>query len=246
MISAVVLTKNNQDTLYKTLESLISFSEVILIDTGSEDNTISIAKGFSNVTVFEKKLVGFGKLRNQGAALAKNDWILALDSDEILSSELISQITKERLDKKFVYSFPFHNFLEGRRVTFCGWHPESHIRLYNRKETAFNEDLVHEGIKKEGLSVKHLKFPIIHTPYRETKDFLHKMQLYTDLFAKQNQGKKKANLFIALIHSFFAFFKSYFLKKGIFHGRRGFLLSIYQANTALYKYLKLEEKNKSC
>lgn len=90
-----------------------------------------------------------------------------------------------------------------------------------------------------------LRGAVKHYPYETTADFIKKMQSYSELFAEQNRGKRRASLPKAVWHSFFAFFKSYFLKKGFLGGHEGFVISVYNANTAFYKYLKLMEYNKS-
>ncbi len=244
MISVVVLTKNNQKTIKRALDSVLSFSEIVIIDTGSEDETISMAKSYSNTHIVSKPFIGFGQLRNFGASIASNDWILALDSDEELSPELILEIQSLHLQKDNIYSIPFKNHYNGKWITHSGWHPERHVRLYNRRATAFKEQFVHEGLNTESLSAVYLKNYIHHYPYDSIDDFLKKMQVYSSLFAKEHQHRKKTSPFNAVGHAVFAFCKSYFIKRGIFGGKEGFLISIYNANTALYKYLKLEELNK--
>lgn len=244
MISVVILTKNCEKTLEKTLISVKEFN-VMLIDTGSSDNTLNIAKKFSNVAIHKEKFLGFGKLRNLGAFFAKNDWILALDSDEVVSDSLKKEILEKNLEKDTVYSIPFLNFFNEKKIKTCGWHKERHIRLYNKKETKFQEKMVHEGVIKKG-KVENLKNFINHYSYQSIDDFLKKMQSYTSLFAMQYQNKKKSSIIKAIFHMIFAFFKSYILKRGIFGGKEGFIISFYNANCAYYKYLKLEEYNRKC
>lgn len=243
MISIAILTKNSQATLRKTLDSTMSFSEVILLDTGSTDSTLEITQGYPNVKIYRSPFIGFGPLRNLAASYASNDWILVLDSDEILSPSLLEELKSMKLDPKCVYNFPFHNFYKGKQVKCCGWHPESHIRLYNRKYTSFKDYEVHEGVKVDNLKVVNCKNPVLHHPYRSIDDFLNKMQHYTSLFAKQNKHKKKSSFPTAFLHGSYAFFKSYLFQKGCFHGSIGFVIATYNASTAFYKYLKLAEEN---
>lgn len=245
MITITILTKNNENIISKSLNSVKRFEEVIILDSGSNDKTLEIAKKYSNVKVFTFDFIGFGQMRNKAAELATNDWILALDSDEEVSDELFLEISKLLLNQNEVYSIPFHNFYNEKLITSCGWYPEYHLRLYNKKITSFDDALVHEGIRNHNLSIKKLKSPINHYSYRSIDDFLIKMHAYSSLFAKQNYLKKKSSLLKAIFHSIFAFFKGYIIKKGIFQGKEGFIICIYNANTAFYKYLKLYEMNKS-
>ncbi len=236
-----ILTKNAATTLGKTLDSVRLFDEVILLDNGSTDATLEVAKEYPNVKVFTSPFLGFGPLRNEAARLAKNDWIFALDSDEVLSSALIEELFALRLDSRVAYSFPRHNYYNGKRIRGCGWDPERVLRLYNRRVAQFSPSQVHERL--EACEWVKLRAPILHTPYRSTADFLAKMQNYSTLFAEQYKGKRGSSFSKALIHSLYAFFRSYVLKRGIFCGREGFLISLYNANTAFYKYLKLMERN---
>jgi len=244
MISVTLLVKNGERKLKEVLNSLSDFEEIIFYDTGSSDNTLKIAQQFANVTIYQKKFTGFGSCHNEAAQLAKNDWILSIDADEILSSQLAHEITHLPLDFHAVYSLPFHNYFNGKMIKWCGWHPEKHIRLYNRKYTSFSESLVHEGVMKKGLKEITLNHPICHYPYESISDFLIKMERYSTLFAQQYHKKKKSSPLIALGHGFAAFFRSFILKRGFLGGYEGFLISAYNSHTAFYKYLKLYQSNK--
>jgi glycosyltransferase involved in cell wall biosynthesis len=233
MISVCILTKNSAATLKATLDSTRSFPEVLILDNGSTDATLALARTYPNVRIIEHPFIGFGPLRNLAARLATHDWILALDSDEVLSSPITAP-----LDPAFAYLFPRHNFYNNKRIRGCGWDPEHVARLYHRDNAHFSEAQVHESLLAPRL--QSLSIPLLHTPYRSTADFLAKMQHYSTLFAEQNRGKK-SSFTKALGHGLFAFFRSYILKRGIFCGREGFLISLYNANTTFYKYIKLAE-----
>lgn len=216
MISIVMLSKNSSETIKGVLEALKDFDEIILLDTGSTDNTLEIAKTFQNVKIQKSTFYGFGALRNEGAKLAFNNWILAIDSDEIIPKDLKDELLSQNLDPKSIYGFYFHNYYNEKLIKCCGWHPEKHLRLYNKNTTQFSEDLVHEKIIEKDLNKVLLKNPIKHFPYRKTDDFLLKMSKYTTLFASQYKNKKKSSLFKAIVHGLFAFFKSYIIKKKVF------------------------------
>jgi len=244
MISVTILTKNSEKYLHEVLSALHSFDEVLIYDTGSNDNTLSIAKTFPNVTIREGKLEGFGPTHNIASSKAKNDWILSIDSDEVVTPEMEKSIKNLSLDAKSVYAFPRHNYYNGKWIRWCGWYPDNQIKLYNRTQTRFTDAQVHEAIIADNMRLVSLKAPLKHYSYASTADFLNKMQTYSTLFATQYQGKKKSSLFKAITHGIFGFFKSYLLKKGFLGGYEGFVISIYNGNTAFYKYLKLREFNK--
>ncbi len=246
MISVTVLAKNSAETLSATLDSLCLFPEVLLFDTGSTDSTLAIAARYPNVKVVCGHFNGFGAAHNEATALASYDWILSIDSDEVLSQNLSQEILKLSLDSNNVYSLNRCNHFLGKRMKWCsGWYPDRIVRLYHRKTTCFSDRAVHEEVLVKHLNRIDLQGELFHTPYRSMEDFLAKMQSYSTLFAEQNQGKKNSSLGIAVAHGLFAFFKNYFLKKGILGGKEGLIISLYNAHATYYKYLKLAFKNKS-
>lgn len=241
MISVCILTKNSEKTLQATLDSVKDFPEVVLLDTGSSDRTIEIAKEYPNVKIHNSHFYGFGPLRNEIAKRSSHDWILALDSDEVLSENLAQEILNARLNPLIAYGMPRHNFYQGQRIRGCGWGGDKVVRLYNRKTTQFCSSAVHESLQAK--KVYRFRFPLLHTPYLSTEDFLRKMQHYSSLFAEQYKGEKHSSFCKALGKALFTFFRSYIIKKGILDGSSGFVISLYNANTAFYKYLKLRDLN---
>ncbi|MBS3904333.1 MAG: glycosyltransferase family 2 protein [Simkania sp.] len=240
MISVTILTKNSAETLQATLESLSAFPEVLVVDTGSTDHTIDIAKRFPNVRIILEHFQGFGPLHNKASSMAAHDWVLSIDSDEVLSSDLAHEILSTQLQPSCIYAIDRHNYFNGKWIRCCaGWYPDRIVRLYHRKQTRFSDDAVHEKIIPQGLRTIHLKGALLHTPYRSIDSFLSKMQTYSTLFAEQNIHKKQSSLTSALVHAVAAFFKNYFLKKGILGGKEGLIISLYNAQTTYYKYVKL-------
>lgn len=241
MISVTILTKNSQKYLEKVLKNLERFPEVIIFDTGSTDRTKEIANGFPNVSWHLGDFKGFGPTHNQASALAKYDWILSLDSDEVITPELVDEIFALSLDEGKVYSFWRKNFYRGKHIAGCGWYPDRVIRLYNRQSTRFSDDLVHEKVLDKMLQQIKLTHPVLHYPFDSVSSFIKKMDVYSDLFAKQST--RKASITKAFFHALFAFFKSYILKRGFLLGSEGFEISWYNMNCAFYKYAKLAEKD---
>ncbi len=238
-ISVTILTKNSSETIGQTLDSLHKFSEVLILDTGSSDETLQIAKKYPNARICKTPFSGFGKLHNLAASMAKNDWILSIDSDEVLSDELIEEIFSLQLDVYAVYALNRCNYFQGKWIQCCsGWYPDWIVRLYNKKRTSFTENEVHETVIADGLKRVFLKEKCLHTPYTDIESFLSKMQLYSTLFAKENCGKH-STVGKAIWHGIYAFFKNYLFKRGFLAGKEGLIISIYNAQTTYYKYLKL-------
>jgi glycosyltransferase involved in cell wall biosynthesis len=243
MISVTILTKNSSKYLEKVLEALILFDEVLIFDNGSTDETLEIASRYSNVTIQQGNFEGFGVTHNRASSLARNDWILSVDSDEIVSPQMAAEILHMPLDSQNVYSFPRHNYFNGRYIRWCGWCPDRQLRLYHRKKTAFTNARVHEAIIVGDLNCVALQSPLLHYSYESISDFLVKMQTYSTLFAEQYGSKRSSSPLKAVGHGLFAFFKSYILKRGFMGGYEGYLISAYNGHTAFYKYLKLYEAN---
>lgn len=243
MISVTILTKNSAKYLREVLSALIYFNEVLIYDNGSTDDTLAIARNFPNVVIYTGEFLGFGPTHNKASGLAKNEWILSIDSDEVVTPEMTREILSTPLNPEYVYSFPRNNFFNGKWIRWCGWYPDRQYRLYNKNHTKFTDAQVHESIIVEGKTVVPMKSPFIHYSYDSHAHFLSKMQAYSDLFARQYAGKKKASPFKAISHGLAAFIKAYIIKWGFLGGYEGFVISVYNGNTAFYKYLKLYEAN---
>src|SRR5579864_6785822 len=122
-VSVTILAKNSARILREVLGALRSFDEVILLDNGSTDATMEIAAGFPNVKIHRTEFKGNGPLHNEATALARNDWIFSLDSDEVMTPELLAEIRALKLDENCVYSLPSKNFYNGKWIRTCGWYP---------------------------------------------------------------------------------------------------------------------------
>lgn len=245
-ISANILTKNSARRLAQVLTALAWCDEVVVFDTGSTDETLEIARSFANVKlhVMEGTFPGFGRAHRQAVALSRNDWILSVDSDEVVSSELMEELASLKLAPRTVYTIPFENYFNGRLITSCGWSPDRHERLFNRSETNFCESAVHERVQSKDLTVQKLTHPIRHYSYESVDDFLRKMRTYSQLFADHNVGRKRSSPVKAVGRSLWAFFRSYLLRRGFTQGYEGFVISSYQAQSTFWKYLLLHEANR--
>ncbi len=217
-----------------------------MLDTGSTDATLSIAAEYPNVSLHQLKgpFPGFGLAHQSAVSLAKHDWILSIDSDEIVSPALRDEIASLRFDPHAVYAIPFENFFNGKRITTCGWSPDRHHRLFNRSMTNFCASEVHECVGTRGLKLVPLRQPIRHYSYRSLDDFLRKMSAYSLLFAAQYTGRKQSSVTKAVTRSAWAFFKSYILQGGIMQGAEGLVISTYKAQTVFWKYMMLHEANR--
>jgi len=242
-ISAVVLAKKNEATIKKTLEALREFEEVIVYDNGSTDKTMDIAKEFSNVSLIEGEFRGFGWTKNKAASYAKNEWILIVDSDEVVDDTLRETLRTKQLDKKTVYILNFRAFYKDREVKHCGWNNQKIKRLYNKNITQYNDNDVHEDIVTTGLKTEILQGNMEHYSYQSIEQFVSKANTYSTLFAQNNAGKKSSSPSKAFFNGAYSFIKTYFFKQGFRDGYVGLVIAYSHMVTNFYKYIKLYEFN---
>ena len=246
MISVAMIVKDGEKYLEECLQSLASFDEVLLLDTGSTDRTMEIARGFQNVRIEQRGFIGFGPTKNLAAELAKHDWILSVDSDEVVTPELSSEILSLSLDDSQVYRFSRHSYYRGKFIKGCGWYPDKILRLYNKQRTSLNDNQVHESVMvKEGMSIADLSGALKHYPYDSAGSLVDKLQFYSTLFAEQNRGKLKSSPWKAVSRGLAAFFKGYVIRKGFLDGYAGFHIAYCQGLATYLKYLKLFEANQN-
>ena len=247
-ISAVILVKNAEKTIGECLESLRLFGEVVLLDNGSTDATLEIASKYPNVKVFsEPNFYGFGKMKNIAVSHATNDWILSIDSDEVLMPEIVAQINAIQLNENTVVALSRLNYYGDRCMKCCGWYPDYVWRIFNRKYTCFNENMVHEGVETKPDTQKlYIKDAIKHYTATTMSSIIDKMNRYTSLSAHQkHDAGKKTCVIVAILKFIHTFNMNYFFRRGIFYGYKGFVLSVLNASASFLRYMKLYELNKS-
>jgi len=243
-ISAVVLSKNSEKTIRKTLESLKGFDDVVVYDNGSDDLTMKIAQEYSNVNLVQGEFKGFGWTKNNAASFAKHDWILIIDSDEVVDLELLEILKTKVLDEKCVYKLNFKAFYKEIQVKYCGWNNQKIKRLYNKRLTHYNKNDVHEDIITDDFRIEELKGNVEHYSYHSISQFLIKADHYSTLFAQNNVGKKKSSPIKAYFNGFYSFIRTYIFKRGFLDGYVGLVIAFSHMVTNFYKYIKLYEANK--
>lgn len=242
-ISAVIIVKNGAKTIANTLDSLKEFNDVVVYDNGSTDGTQEITKKYDNVNLIEGDFLGFGPTKNKAVSYAKHDWILILDSDEVIDETLLQTLKSKKLNKNCVYLLNFQAYYKDIRIKHCGWSNQKK-RIYHRHVTRLNDNLLHENIIDKGLMLVELQGNVKHYSYSSISDFIIKSDRYSTIFANENVGKKSSSPFKAFANATSTFIKIYILKKGFLDGYAGLVVSVSQATSNFYKYIKLYEKNK--
>jgi glycosyltransferase involved in cell wall biosynthesis len=244
-ITATILTRNSERRLDEVLAALNWCDEVVVLDDGSTDRTREIVRRHAQARWHPRPhhARSFGLAHRHAVALAANDWILSIDSDEVVSPELAAEIQRLALDPASAYLIPFGNFYGGRRITTCGWAPDRHLRLFCRQTTNFCTSAVHEGVLHRHLRTVRLNHEIRHYSYGHAGDFLTKLGSYSRLFAEEHAGRKPASMPRAVARAAWAFFRSFILQRGCLQGAEGLLISAYQAQAVFWKYVLLREAN---
>ncbi|MFR4830712.1 MAG: glycosyltransferase family 2 protein, partial [Campylobacter upsaliensis] len=244
-ISAVLIVKNAAKTLKECLNSLKEFGEIVLLDNQSDDDTLQIAKDFAkdfpNIRIEQSEFIGFGALKNKAISYASKEWIFSIDADEVLEYEALKELEKLDLKTHHIVAFARKNLYRGEWIKACGWHPDFVLRLFHKSYTKFNDNLVHESlILPPNVEKIYLKNALRHYAFSGIYDLLEKCQRYSQLYAQQNLHKK-SSMFKAFTHGAWKFHRDYFLKKGIFYGYKGFIISLCNGLGAFFKYAKLYE-----
>lgn len=226
MLTAVIITKNEEKNIVDCLESLNFCTESIVIDDSSTDRTREVAR-LNGATVVEHKLENnFSEQRNLGLKLAKTDWVLFIDADERISEDLAYEIKKsilkENIDGYYIKRVDklFGKVLKHGEV--------GNIKLLRigKKNAGRWKGTVHEAWEIEGKT-ETLKNHLFHEPHKTVSDFLSEINFYSTLRAKElfDQGKKSSLLSI-ILYTKAKFFLIYFIRLGFMDGIRGLLLSV--------------------
>ncbi len=238
LLSATIITKNEEKRIARCLDSLKWCDEVIISDSSSEDKTEEIARAYPNVRFFTDGWKGYGAQKNLAASRASHRWIFNIDADEWCDKTLIRSIQHTLAENPQYDAYHVHrkNFLAGEEVRFSGWGDEPIIRLYNKEKTAFTESAVHEGIKTENTG----DIPagkLCHDGFENREAFMQKHLHYAELAAKEICKKnRKITLWDIYGRSFFTFIKYYFLKLGVLDGKNGYFLATAYTRYCYNKY----------
>jgi len=242
-ISVVIIVKDGIRTIRKCLDALSDFNDIVVFDNGSTDGTQEICRQYDNVNLVEGEFIGFGPTKKLASTYAKHEWILSLDSDEIVTASFVETLQSKNLDPGTVYSIKRINFYKDIEIKH-GWSNDILPRLYNRKKTNISDKMVHEGVVTEGLKVEYLYISLKHERYSSISEFIRKADHYSTLFAEQNVGKRKASPLKAIGNSSFTFIRKYFFKLGFLDGYPGLIMAYTNMIENFYKYMKLYEKNR--
>jgi glycosyltransferase involved in cell wall biosynthesis len=240
-LSAVIITKNEAENISQCILALKdAVDEVLVVDSYSEDKTKEICTALG-AKVIQIKWMGYAKTKNFANQQAKNDWILSVDADEVISKELLESIIsfRNKSDAKTFGIINRKNYFCGKWIKHCGWNPDKKVRVFNKNHARWKDLQVHEtlGFNKDEFKTVLLKGDCHHYSFKTVEQHLQQINKYSTLAAfDMYQKGKKAFYLMLILKPFFSFIKVYFLKKGFLDGWRGLIISF---NTSFSKYLRI-------
>jgi glycosyltransferase involved in cell wall biosynthesis len=237
-LSAIVITKNEATKIVACLESLAFCDERIVVDSGSSDDTVTLAQAVG-ARVVTHDWQGFGAQKNFALSQASGDWVLSLDADERVTPALAAQISEAvAAGQADGYEMPRLSTFCGRPMRHSGWYPDYVLRLFRRDKARFSDDLVHERVVCAG-GVRRLSEPLIHHPVERLEDALSRMDRYSTAGADMIVGKgREVSFMTGILRGLWSFLRTYVLRLGFLDGKEGFLLAVANAEGTYYRYMK--------
>ncbi len=241
-LTVTIITLNETSRIAAAIDSAAWADEVIVVDAGSTDDTVALARG-RGAKVVTRAWTGWIDQKNHAASLARNDWILSIDADERISRELATEIqTVLAVDPPLrAYRVPRVTYHLGRWIRTTDFYPDYQTRLYDRRVARWQGGYVHESVALNG-PVGRLTAELRHYSYRDLCDHLDRINRYTSLAARQMyEDGRRAGALDLVLHPPAAFLRNYVLRRGFMDGTTGLILSIVNTYAVFLKLAKLWE-----
>ncbi len=242
-ISAVVVCFNEEKNIERCLKSLLWTDEIVIVDSFSTDRTLDICRKYTD-RIYQRRWKGINDQKRYAVSLARNEWVIVIDADEVVTEELKEEI-KERLtaDKGRYdgYMIKRHTYYLGRWINHCGWYPDYKLRLFKKSKCRFIGEDPHDKISVEG-KVGKLKGEIYHFTYENIADHLRTINSFSDTVAKNMFKKGERFLLLKMLFKPpVKFFETYIYKLGFLDGIPGLIIAVLSSYYVFLKYAKLWE-----
>lgn len=245
-ITVAIICKNEEKNIGSCLEAVRWADEIVVVDSGSTDGTLDIAHRFTERVHVHDDWQGFGPQRQVAERYASHDWILAVDSDEVVSPELADEIRVaiDAATPDTVFRINRLTSFLGKFIRHSGWHPDRIVRLYNKSRYHYNDAYVHESVSCKGARVVDMKALLLHYQMDSLEQYIDKRNRYARDWADHQFARgKKTHVVEILSRSLFAFFRHYVIRLGVLDGYHGLLISIIQMQYTFNKYNFLRFRN---
>ena len=239
-LSVAVIVRDEERDIRACLESVAWADEIVVLDSGSTDATVEIARSLG-ARVEVTDWPGFGAQKNRAIERCSGDWILSLDADERVAPPLHAAIERAIADpgEHAAFRMPRLSTYCGRQMRHGGWWPDYVTRLFRRGRARFSNDIVHERLVADGPTGT-LAQPLLHDTYADLEEVIDKLNRYSSAGARRlSDAGIRGSLTRAIGHGLWAFVRTYLVRAGFLDGREGLMLAISNAEETYYRYLKL-------
>jgi glycosyltransferase involved in cell wall biosynthesis len=244
-LSVAIITHNEEAIIGRTLESVRWADEIIIVDSGSADQTKNICRQYTD-KVFHQEWLGYARQKNLAIGKASGEWVLSLDADEPVEPALAEEIraiiaAPDSLDG---YRIPRKTLFLGKWIRHGGWYPDYNLRLFRRGKGRFEERDVHEAVKVDG-NVGRTRHAILHHTHPDLASYMSTINRYSSLavnvMAKTNLSASRASWRNIVLRPVFTFLLKYFFRLGFLDGKHGLVLNLFHSYYVFAKYAKAWE-----
>ena len=249
-VSVFLITKNEADRLGRSLEAVAGFAdEIIVVDSGSDDRTCEIAGSFGAKVIQNVPFPGYGEQKRFAEKQCRNDWVLNIDADEVVSDQLKDQIVRLFSDGAPVadgYRVKIIEMLPGEVKPALFAYSLDPVRLYRRSRGTYNNSTVHDRVDMvNGALINSLNGKMLHYSIRSIEEFIRKLNNYSSMQAQNLVDRNiKISNFRIIFEFKIAFLKAYFGRRYFLRGIFGYLIAINYAHYRTMRLGKYFEKSK--
>ena len=236
-LSVAIITRNEAHRIARCLRAVAFADEIVLLDSGSTDGTVELARRLGARVAVDPKFPGFGAQKNRVLAMATGDWVLSVDADEVVTPELRDAILAAIAQPRGCNGFWIR-----RRSTWCGrpihhgdWRDDRVLRLFARSTSRFSDDVVHERVL---CPTPHGELAgwLLHDSVDSRADAQAKMLHYARLGAEKLRARGRGGLLAACTHAFWTFVRGYLVRGGLLDGRAGLQIAATNARGTYLRY----------
>lgn len=246
-VSAVLVCCDEEENVERCLQSLAWADEIIVVDSFSQDRTVELCRKYTS-RIFQREWSGMVQQRAYAVSLAQNEWVFAIDADEVVTEKLRDEVLtrlSEDKNENSGYYIKRHPYYLGRWINHGGWYPDFKLRLFRKDKAYVGGENPHDKCFVHGKTAR-LKGEMIHYPYKNISRQLRTINTYSDIVSERLFRKESA---FPLVKMLFKppvkFLETYIYKLGFLDELPGFVISVLSSYYIFMKYAKLWEKRKA-